>query len=330
MEIALSSTISLVNTSRPKVRRTIICLTILKSSGRITTIRGREKQGYFMKCLSVLLLFIVMLAGCQNSSSYAQDQKPIVAQRSIADIACGPCAMFNWMSHGGEDLQVILKTLSNDLTPRKTVLQIIETYGKRQSSTNPSVKRYGSHNGGVGSVNLMLMAKELLADHMESPPTLRGEYLQRREEESTEEHLARVVSWFSNSIDSGVPILFYLRCYHRNSDDRKPQMVFGHHVVITALDEEIEETGEGTFRIGFEFVDSSTGRADSGFLKVAEEDFTAPTFTYRFENDRAVTTENIVTGRPLLDVRIPSYASANPPKTRIVTAHFATFADQDD
>ena len=87
--------------------------------------------------------------------------------------------MFNWMSHGGDELQEVLASLSEERTPVETVRQIIDTYGTRQSATNPSVVRYGPHNGGVGSVNLMVMARELLGDHLESPPDLRGEYLHR-------------------------------------------------------------------------------------------------------------------------------------------------------
>ena len=61
-------------------------------------------------------------------------------------------------------------------------------------------------------------------------------------------------------------------------------------------------------------------------MRVAEREFTAPTFTYRFDGDRALTKEKVRTGRPLLELRIPSYESANPPEKTIITAHFATFA----
>ena len=56
------------------------------------------------------------------------------------------------------------------------------------------------------------------------------------------------------------------------------------------------------------------------------EELTAPTFTYRFDGERALTDERVLTARPLLEVRIRSYESANPPAKTILLAHFATFA----
>ncbi len=276
-----------------------------------------------------LVLFLVVSTftpGCYAPTSVGVDGRRIFRQGAIADIACGPSAVFNWMSHGGSDLQGILAMLSEKKAPVETVRHIIDTYGMRRSATNPSVTRYGRHNGVVGSVNLMLMATELLGDHLELPPELRGEYLHRKDDESTTEHLARIVDWFSRSIESGVPILFYIRGYRRTSARTAPGMVFGHHVVITSLDAEPGATGGDAERIDFTFVDSSSGRVDRGVLRVAEREFTAPTFTYRFEGESAVTDEQVRTGRPVLEVRIRSYESAYPPDDTIMLAHFATFA----
>ncbi len=172
----------------------------------------------------------------------------------------------------------------------------------------------------------MLMATELVADHLESPPALRGEYLHRVAGESTGQHLARITGWFSESIHSGVPVLFYIRAYRRTSGPSSPRMVFGHHVVITSLDGGGVTTDGGAQQIGFTFVDSSSGRVDHGDLLVAKQEFTAPTFTYRFDGERAATDERGRTGRPVLEVRIRSYESANPPEETILLAHFATFA----
>ena len=60
---------------------------------------------------------------------------------------------------------------------------------------------------------------------------------------------------------------------------------------------------------------------------VADQEFTAPTFTYRFDKDRALTTERLRTDRPLLEVHVPSYESGRSRGTEIMVAHFATFAD---
>lgn len=155
--------------------------------------------------LTLFLLISLSGLGCQPASAFGENGEPIFRQGAVADIACGPSALFNWMSFGEEDLRGILAALSNDRTPVQTVQHLIDTYGKRQSATNPSITRYGRHNGGVGSVNLMLMAEELLGDHLDSPPTLRGEYLHRMDGETSEEHLERITGWFSESIESGIP-----------------------------------------------------------------------------------------------------------------------------
>ena len=279
-----------------------------------------------MKTSLILFALVGLFVACQEPSALRKDDS-VISQRSISNISCGPCALLNWLSSGGNDLTSVLESVSDNRTPKETVKYLINTYGKRQSATKPSVKRYGNHNGGVGSVNLMIMAQELLGDHLEKPPTLRGEYLHRLENESSGEHFDRIVSWFSNSIDSGFPVLFYIRCYHRSSNGKKPTIVFGHHVVITQLDSETKETENGEHRVSIRFADSASGRVERGYLTVSEKEFTAPTFTYSFEKDRVVTNEKLETGRPLLEIRADSYESSNPPKTRIITAHFATFAE---
>ena len=111
---------------------------------------------------------------------------PIFRQAAISDIACGPSALYNALSHGNDQLQGILTTLRSERTPKETVRHLIDTYGKRRSATNPSVTRYGRHNGGVGSVNLLLMARELLAERRPrrrgaARPELRQVLLQRGE-----------------------------------------------------------------------------------------------------------------------------------------------------
>ena len=274
----------------------------------------------------LLLLLSVTSLGCQPQVAHGENGEPIFKQSAISDIACGPSSLFNWMAHGDEQLQGILTELSSERTPVETVQYLIDTYGKRQSATNPSVKRYGTHNGGVGSVNLMLMARELLADHLESPPNLRGEYLQRQGEESTDQHFERITDWFANSIDSGVPVILYLRRYERTSQNRQPRMVFGHHVVVTSLDGKLSKADDGAGRIGFTFVDSSSGRTDHAELRVSAADFTVPTFTYRFEGERALTDGDLRTGRALLEVNAPSYESRRSSESEVMVAHFATFA----
>ncbi len=276
--------------------------------------------------LTLLFFASISTLGCQAPVAFGQNEEGIFRQGAIADIACGPSSLFNWMSHGDLELKGVLAELSSGRTPVQTVQHIIDEYGKRQSATNPSVKRYGPHNGGVGSVNLLLMAKDLLSDHLDSPRSLRGEYLHRIDSESPEDHLKRITGWFARSIESGVPVIQYMRRYQRTSHGGRPRMIFGHHVVVTAIEEQPSESSNATARAAFTFVDSSSGRVDHGELVIAKHEFTAPTFTYRFEGERALTTEKLRTGRPLLEIRVPSYESGNSSKTEIMVAHFATFA----
>ncbi|MGI9518214.1 MAG: hypothetical protein ACR2NP_14255 [Pirellulaceae bacterium] len=270
---------------------------------------------------------VPVLVACNAPATQAQDGRVIVSQGPIGRDACGPCALFNWLSQGGGQLQSVLTELSAEKTPLQTVQHIIDTYGKRESATKRRVTRYGPHNGGVGSVNLMIMAREVLDDHLESPPTLRGEYLHQHEDESTEEHLDRIAGWFSNSIEAGVPVLFYVRSYQRRSDRAKPRMIFGHHIVITSIDTDTPPTKSGVSRARITFVDSGTGRVGTGYLSVARADFTAPTFTYELRDGRAAQTESVRTGRPLLEIRSLNFEAPGDSDNKIVVAHFATFAE---
>lgn len=271
-----------------------------------------------MKC--AICLILLLLPGCQASAQ----QDGIVSQASVADIACGPCSLYNWLSHGNAELQGVLAQMSTDKTPVQTVQSIIDKYGMRDSATKPSVTRYGPHNGGVGSVNLMIMAREILHDHLESPPKLEGHYLQRHDDESAEQHLQRIAGWFRGSIESGVPVIFYARCYSRTTGEPAGRLLFGHHVVITSVDPEFITTKSGYPRVRIKFIDPADGTVNIGRLCVSETEFTAPTFTYQLTDGRASTTTKIRSGRPLLELRALRFGS---PKSQIVTAHFATFAD---
>ncbi len=278
------------------------------------------------RLVTLSLLLLVGTLACQAPVAFGKGGRPIFRQTAISDIACGPSSLYNWLSHGDARLQGVLEELTAERTPQQTVQHLIDTYGRRRSATNPSVARYGRHNGGVGSVNLMLMARELLAEHLEAPPDLRGEYLQGRSDEPPERHLGRVASWLRSSIDDGVPAILYLRRYERTADRRHPRMVFGHHVVVTSVGDETVPGPDGQPQIPFTFVDSASGRADEGFLAVAAQEFTAPTYTYHFDGDRALTQEEIRRGRPLLETRVASYERGRSSAREIMLAHFATFA----
>ncbi len=55
--------------------------------------------------LSLILLAAIAHLGCHRSHSLGDSGNPVFRQGAIADIACGPSALFNWLSHGGDDLQ---------------------------------------------------------------------------------------------------------------------------------------------------------------------------------------------------------------------------------
>ena len=262
------------------------------------------------------LLALIAVAACKTPT-------PIVDQRAIADNASGPCALFNWMAHGDE-LRDAFGGISADRTPVEAVRKIIETYGTRPSATDPPVERYVQD--GVGPIDLMLMARELLDDHAESPPSLRGEYLYQLDGESDVDHLGRITRWFSDSIDAGVPVLLYFPVARQFSYSDDPP-TYPRHIVVTTIDE-ISTLPGRTPGIGFTFVDSASGSVGQGRMVVPREDFKAPTFTYRFDEGGVVVIERDVrSGSPFLEVRIPSHRSFNGNGKVLLIAQFATFAD---
>lgn len=286
----------------------------------------RRSVSNFIQSLFVAIIGVLLLpnaASCQTIQDESSDSA-IVSQFRLSkkhrDFACGPTSIYNWLSHGNEELQNALTELTDDKTPLKTVEHIIDTYGSRPSLFNRSRSRYATSEGygGIGPINQLAIAQEILLEHSESPTELRGEFLQRADNESAEDHLARVAGLFSTSIESGVPVLLHVRCYRLDPDKGQKRQVYGHHVVITS----VEIDGE---KARITCLEPSGGKVKQGFLQITEEPFTAPTYTWQYNNGKATQDSKTETGRPLLEFGMPGYDKASRGK-KIVVANFATFA----
>lgn len=256
----------------------------------------------------------------QDDSSDSQIANQFKLSKKHRDYACGPTSIYNWLSHGNEELKNALGELSQDRTTGQTVEHIIDTYGSRPSLFNRSRTRYTANEsyGGIGPINQLAIAQEILLDHSDTPTELRGEFLQRDENESSEEHLERVVGLFSTSIESGVPVLLHVRCYRLDPDQGQKRQVYGHHVVVTSA-----EIVDGKARITC--LEPSGGKVKRGFLQITDEPFTAPTYTWQYRNGRATQDSKTETGHPLLEFNMPGYEKASR-GNKIVVANFASFA----
>lgn len=232
------------------------------------------------------------------------------------DSGCGPTSIVNWLASGNSEMRKALAKLSGQRSPVRTVDHVIETYGRRISVFGGSSSRFRVGNG-TGPINLGMMARDILADHGETPPEITGEFLHRRDGESCEQHLARVRKAFADSIAAGVPVLVHIRGYRTRPKKGEKLQIFGHHVVVTAV-----ETVKGKTLL--RYIEPCGARKSVAFLRVARAEFTAPTDTTVVRDGRAVYSSKTVTGRPSLEFFVPFTKFAEPGTPQIVVANYCT------
>ena len=72
---------------------------------------GENRSGILASMRRALVLFLMVSTftpGFDAPTSLGVDGNRIFRQSAIADIACGPSSLFNWMSHGGGGLQGVM------------------------------------------------------------------------------------------------------------------------------------------------------------------------------------------------------------------------------
>jgi len=159
-------------------------------------------------------------------------------QRDYADSpnGCGPATLLNLLKLGGPEYAPVLKSLVGATDGVKMRYLVDRHFRHRPSSARPGDRRWSAH--GIECVDLVEGFNELLADHHLAP--LAATYLDRAEDESEADHLARVHRLIEDSLAAGTPPVLSLRSFlvkRREENGGEPhwETGFHHYVLLTAL-----------------------------------------------------------------------------------------------
>ncbi len=190
--------------------------------------------------------FLIVLTGVLICSGGAQDGvdneevgailqgHPIVDQRAYRDSenACGPAAILNFLQLGKESYQSAYeKILGKDDEVR--IRFVIDRYFRNRPSTiHRDEPRWGIH--GIKPEDLLAGVNELLAEHQIGP--VRGGYLDREADETTEEMIERIHRLVERSLEHEVtPILSLRSFFVRNDENDVPRWNVGRHHTVVVL-----------------------------------------------------------------------------------------------
>jgi len=170
--------------------------------------------------------------------SSAEREDGAVDQRDFPDSinGCAPASVLNSLKFSDERYREIYGRLlgANDAVKMRYVVD--RYFQGRPSSVYPGERRWGVH--GVAADDLLLGMNDLLEEH--DLPPWSGRYLDRLDDESPEEHVARVRDALERSLDRGAAPILSLRSFlvkRREERGGEPawEIANHHNVVVLAL-----------------------------------------------------------------------------------------------
>jgi hypothetical protein len=199
-------------------------------------------------------------------------EPPVVAQATLGENACGPCAVVNALLRAKAPYADALQSVAG-ATPLEKAGDLVRRFGQAPSEAYAGEMAYDP-NRGITWADLTACVNALLKER-QAPP-LAGDYLDRRRDEPLEDHLRRVHRLLAASLRKGVPVVTSVRSFApqpKEGGEHAWAGLNGHYVTITAVQERIDD-GEKGFR--FTYADSFTGRLETGYAHVDEaRNFTA-------------------------------------------------------
>ena len=173
--------------------------------------------------------------------------------------ACGPAAVLNLLRFSGQAHAEVFESLVGRDDGVKMRFFVDRYLRSRDSTVYPSAKRWGVH--GVAAEDLLAGLNDLLEEG--GREKLKGNYLDRRNDETEEAHLARVQRLLRASLDNGVTPILSLRSYLVREREEEAGWETGvhHNVVVTRVP-------EGASSVGFEIeaIDPYGGRSVEIFI----------------------------------------------------------------
>lgn len=240
-------------------------------------------------CVAVLLSAAI---------GWAQEQPPVVAQEPIGKNACGPCAVVNTLLRAKAPWRALLDRVEG-ATPPDKARTVAGLFAKKPSGAYGKGEPAYNEKRGMAPADLAASFNELLTE-LGSKDLLEGSYLDRRAEESLDEHLRRIHGLFAASLKQGMPVLLSVRSFAPEVNARTKEFqwtgLVGHFVAVTEVPETLRSGDKG---FPFSFADSYTGKLESGYAFFDE----ARNFTAAKGDEK---NWKWVTDRPFLLVTAPS------------------------
>jgi len=278
----------------------------------------REFPPYLDHLLDFRVPVVILLASLSNllgqdqpgpgSLSIEIDPGAIIDQHRFRETrnACGPAALANSLRFGNPKSRAIWFGFPSSEADRKLRFAIDRYFLGRPSVVFPRMKRLRPE--GTEPEDLTAAYREILEAHELRP--VKGNYLDRKENESDTALVARLHGDLSESIRAGIPPILGLRSFLAQRDD-SPEAEDGeiswkparsHYVVVTEIPKRLRD-GEWGFR--FELIDPNGGALKTGFV------YAEPQQPFVALKGNEVTGQWL-SGSPFLVVQAPAVVSLQP------------------
>jgi hypothetical protein len=201
------------------------------------------------------------------------DPARIVKQKDVSDVACGPAAVLHALRFGTKGMQAAGHALDGADGPGKLQL-LIENHAKKPSRDYKSGDRW--RKDGMSCADLTDLYNDVLTS--QKLPKVAGFYLNREKDEAPPAFLRRVHGRLVHSLSQQIPVVISVRSFAPIRDDKNKdgfhwEGLGAHFVLLTRVPARLQEADRG---FAFEFVDSDSGKVESGYVHVeTTRNFTA-------------------------------------------------------
>lgn len=197
----------------------------------------------------------------------------MASQKNIGDMACGPCALYNALNHGHQELRKVASELSGRNHDQR-IQSLIRKHGQQPSEIYQKKQARYTAKGGITVEDLPGFVRDTLG--VDSGYRVAADYLNRRDKESQGQHLLRVHRLLRQSIRDGFPPIVEVRSFaaqKNKAGEYEWNGLLGHFIAITRVPEQLADADKG---FSFQFADSDTGKIAHGYIHMEEaRNFTA-------------------------------------------------------
>lgn len=238
------------------------------------------------------LALCALLASC----TLAPNGSRPVAQATLGENACGPCAVLNALKFGGFRERATARSIKG-FADADRVRTIIEEFGTVPSDVYPERPRY-QPSSGMCNRELLGLARDIAAAG--GLRTLAGAFLDRASDTPPGVHLGEVFAKLRRSLDAGFPPIVLIRSFaaveKTNATGYEWSGLAGHWVTVVSLPDKLPA---GAVSFTMRVADSETGAIQEAF--VCEE--LVRNFTAAKGDDIRYTWPSVP--RPFLAVHMP-------------------------